>query len=179
MELFFTQSWLPDSEPGFQPGTASFTWKEGTLDLTVDLEDKNILTKATAHGERLWEHGDVAELFIQKIGEESYREYQLSPNGFTLALSYPDLSGVVAVRSGEQKIEDFFSQTNFEARTELTATGWRAHFLIPLSGSPGDRIRISCCRYDAAEDRAPMISSTSHHTIRDFHRPQEWREFVL
>jgi len=179
MQLPLTQSWLPEVEQGFQQGHARFFWKDGILEVSADLNDSNVQTTATSHGQRLWEHGDVAELFVQRIGEDYYKEYQLSPNGFTLALSYPDLSGVAAVRSGERKIEDFFSERNFEARAELIATGWMARFSIPLSGSPGDRIRINCCRYDAAEDRAPIISSTSHHTIRDFHRPQEWREFVL
>jgi len=179
VELPLTQSWLPEVEPGFQQGHTSFIWRDGILLVSADLNDSNVQTTATSHGQRLWEHGDVAELFVQRIGEDSYREYQLSPNGFTLDLIYPDLSGVAAVRSGERKIEDFFSETNFEARAELLATGWIARFSIPLRGSPGDRIRISCCRYDASEGRAPIISSTSSHTIRDFHRPQEWREFIL
>ena len=179
LSLSLIQSWLTEPEVGFLPGTATISWADGNLHLWADLPSKEVISSATSHGQRLWEYGDVAELFIQRIGEESYWEYQLSPNGFTLALEYPDLSGVAAVRSGEKKIEDFFTETNFEARAELTATGWTARFSIPLSGSPGDRIRISCCRYDAAEGRAPTISSTSPLTIRDFHRPQEWREFVL
>jgi len=179
MKLDLVQSWLPELEPGFQHGKTAFVWSDGFLTLTADLLDKQVITTASSDGQRLWEYGDVAELFVQRVGEDAYQEYQLSPNGFTLALEYPDLSGVSAVRSGEQKMEDFFSETCFETRAELTPTGWRAHFSIPLSGSPGDRIRVSCCRYDAEEGRFPMISSTSPHPVRDFHRPLEWREITL
>ena len=179
MEIPLTQSWLPKSEQGFQQGHARFLWRDGILQVTADFSDTMTQTTATSHGQRLWEYGDVAELFVQKLGEESYREYQLSPNGFTLALAYPDREGVAQVRSGERKIEEFFSELPFNSNAELTAWGWQARFSIPLSGSSGDRIRISCCRYDVTEDRAPIISSTSPHTIRDFHRTQEWREFLL
>jgi hypothetical protein len=37
---------------------------------------------------------------------------------------------------------------------------------------------VSCCRYDAGAERPPVISSTSPHPVRDFHRPQDWREFI-
>ena len=179
MELPLTQFWLPEIEPGFQPGQAKFLWKDGILEVTANLNDCNVHTTATSHGQRLWEHGDVAELFVQRIGDESYREYQISPNGFTLALAYPDLGGVAGVRSGSHKVEDFFAEAPFRAFAELTPTGWTACFSIPVEGFPGERIRVSCCRYDVAEGRPPIISSTSPHPVRDFHRPQEWREFVL
>jgi len=180
MELPILQNWLPTTEPGFQPGTANFSWKEGVLDLKVDLIDEEVITTATANQQRLWEHGDVVELFVQRIGESGYREYQVSPNGFTLALSYPDLLGVAAVRSGERPIDEFFVQdSSIMATAEFTETGWVARFSIPLAGVTGERIRVSCCRYDAGTGRASIISSTSPHPVRDFHRPQDWREMIL
>ena len=179
MNLPLLQAWLPTPELGFLPGTACFAWKDGKLELTVDLTDQDVITSATASNQRLWELGDVVELFVQRVGESAYREYQVTPNGFTLALSYPDSSGVAAVRSGARQIDEFFSDAAFMAQGELTAKGWRAHFSIPLVGSLGDRIRVSCCRYDAGTERSPIISSTSHHPVRDFHRPQDWREMIL
>ena len=183
LTLPLAQSWLPKSEEGFRPGTADFTWSNERLVLVADLEDDEVVTTASAHQQRLWEHGDVLELFVQRVGESGYREYQVSPNGFTLALSYPDLSGVAAVRSGERQIDEFFSRdpsdASFMAQAELTATGWRARLSIPLSGSPGEGIRVSCCRYDAGAGRSHIISSTSPHPVRDFHRPQDWREMIL
>jgi hypothetical protein len=174
MNLSLTQSWLTQPEDGFQPGVARIAWEDGVLVVSLDLTDREVMTTASAHQQRLWEYGDVAELFIQKVGELSYDEYQITPNGFTLALHYPDLSGVASIRDGTRIIDDFFSEKPFSATAEKTFSGWIARFMIPLPHGPGGCFRISCCRYDACIGRTPIISSTSPHPKRDFHRPQEW-----
>lgn len=174
MELPLLQSWLPEPEPGFLPGKATFSRAGSHLVLEADFIGKEPFSRATAHGQRLWEQGDVAELFVQKIGEESYREYQVSPNGFTLALHYPDLNGVAAVRSGLKKLEDFLTGEIPSAECTTTAAGWRVLLRIPLPASPGDRFSVSCCRYGYPANGAAVISSTSPHPVRDFHRPQDW-----
>jgi hypothetical protein len=179
MELQLLQSWLPTPEAGFLPGTADFIWKAGVLDLKVDLIDEEVITTATANQQRLWDHGDVVELFVQRVGESGYREYQIAPNGFTLALYYPDISCVVAVRSGELRMEDFLSDAPLQSSATKTMAGWKASLSVPLHGTPVEKARVSCCRYDAALGRSPIISSTSPHPVRDFHRPQDWREMIL
>jgi len=136
-------------------------------------------SRATAHGQRLWELGDVAELFVQKIGEESYREYQVSPNGFTLALCYPDLTGVAAVRSGSRILEDFDTGPPPPVDITTISEGWSVSLEIPLPASQGERFRVSCCRYDYPKEGSVIISSTSLHPVRDFHRPQDWAEFIV
>lgn len=181
MDLPLLQSWLPAPEPGFRPGIARFSWADGVLRLEACFPGHAPTSRATAHGQRLWELGDVAELFVQKVGEESYREYQVSPNGFTLALCYPDLSGVAAVRSGSRTLEEFFTGEIPDVECKTTPEGWRVSMKVPLPVSPADRFRVSCCRYDYPDDSPgirPVISSTSHHLVRDFHRPQDWLEFV-
>lgn len=181
MDLPLLQSWLPEPEPGFLPGTASFTWANGILRLEAVFTGKEPRSRATAHGQRLWELGDVAELFVQRIGEESYREYQVSPNGFTLALRYPDLSGVAAVRSGRARMEDFLCGEIPAVEVAVTPGVWSVSLEISLPASAGERFRVSCCRYDDPDHPpggGPVISSTSAHPVRDFHRPQDWREFV-
>ena len=41
--------------------------------------------------------------------------------------------------------------------------------------SPGDVWRFSFCRYDFTQgSEIPILSSTSHHAMRGFHRQQEW-----
>jgi hypothetical protein len=178
MELPLLQSWLPEPEPGFLPGTARFSWADGVLLLEVEFTGHAPTSRATAHGQRLWELGDVAELFVQKVGEESYREYQVSPNGFTLALHYPDLTGVAEVRSGSRTLEDFLSGEVPSIQNATTQEGWSVSLEIPLPASPGERFRVSSCRYDYSKKGSAIISSTSLHPVRDFHRPQDWREFV-
>jgi len=176
--LSLSQSWLPEPEKGFQPGFAEVSWRQGFLHLRAEMTDKEVITTASSHGERLWEHGDVLELFVQRFGDTGYREYQIAPNGFTLALRYPDISCVESVRSGERRMEEFLTGEIPKAEVSLTKEGWIVSLSIPLPASPGERFRLSCCRYDAGTGHPPVISSTSPHPVRDFHRPQDWREFV-
>jgi hypothetical protein len=179
MELPLLQSWLPEPEPGFLPGVARFSWAHGVLRLEARFTGHALRSRSTAHGQRLWELGDVAELFVQKVGEESYREYQVSPNGFTLALCYPDLTGVGAVRSGSRTLEDFLTGEIPSVESTTTPEGWSVSLEVPLPASPGERFRVSCCRYAYPKEGSAIISSTSLHPVRDFHRPQDWAEFVV
>ena len=89
------------------------------------------------------------------------------------------LHSVAAVRSGERRMEEFLGNEIPKAKISRSAEGWSVSLSLPLTASPGDRIRVSCCRYDYGSSRAPIISSTSPHPVRDFHRPQDWREIVL
>lgn len=178
MELPLTQAWLPQQEEEFRPGMATFAYSDGRLHLKANLIDEEVNSTATAHGQKLWEHGDVVELFIQKEGEPGYREYQVAPNGFTLSLHYPDITCVAAVRSGERRMEEFVTKEIPSAEVSKTDYGWGVSLSVPLHLSPGEKFRVSCCRYDAGSGRNPVISSTSPHPVRDFHRPQDWREFV-
>lgn len=178
LRLPLVQSWLPELEAGFLPGTATISWAHGILHLRADLTDEEVITTATTHGQRLWEHGDVVELFIQKEGEAGYHEYQVAPNGFTLSLHYPDITCVAAVRRGERAMEEFLTKEIPTAQVFRTNQGWSVSLSAPLTATPGEKFRVSCCRYDAGSGRPPLISSTSPHPVRDFHRPQDWREFV-
>ena len=178
MKLPLTQSWLREPEAGFLPATATFTWQTGILELLVDMIDKEVITTATACSQRLWEHGDVVELFLQRAGESGYHEYQVAPNGFTLALHYPDITCVTAVRREERRMEEFLTNEMPAAKVSMLSEGWSVVLQIPLPAGPGEVFLVSCCRYDAGNGRPPVISSTSPHPTRDFHRPQDWREFV-
>jgi hypothetical protein len=120
----------------------------------------------------------VVELFLQKEGEESYREYQVAPNGFTLALRYPDLTGVASVRSGERDLADYLTHEIPEVSVSFTKEGWRVLLIVPLNLKSGESFRVSCCRYDHSGGRAPVISSTSLYLVRDFHRPREWFQMI-
>jgi len=178
MELPLTQSWLPAPEPGFLPGAARFSWADGVLRLEASFTGHTPSSRATTHGQRLWEFGDVVELFVQKAGESGYREYQVAPNGFTLSLHYPDIACVAAVRSGERDMEEFLTKEIPAAKITLTPEGWKILLSVDLAALPGERFRVSCCRYDATQGGKAVISSTSPHPVRDFHRPQDWREFI-
>ena len=178
----FSQSWLPECEPGFQPALARIDRLGGQIQLVAEMNAESVKTTASANQQRLWEHGDVLEVFIQGKGSDDYREYQISPNGFTLSLHYPGISSVRAMREGSRRIEEFFTEGPEDAAAFITPTGWLAILLIALpiqKEGEIDTIRLSCSRYDYGSGRPPVLSSTSPHTVRDFHRPEDWREIFL
>jgi hypothetical protein len=177
--MHFSQAWLAEPEEGFRPGIARISWCRGELHLEVELIDDEVSTTATAHQQRLWEQGDVVELFLQCVGESGYHEYQIAPNSLTLALYYPDLSCVAAVRSGARRMEEFLTTLPTTAEALRTPQGWNARLSIPVHAVPGDRLRVSCSRYDAGTGRSPIISSTSPHPLRDFHRSQDWTDLLF
>ena len=177
--LPFTQAWLPEPEPEFRPGTARISWNNGHLNLLAEMVDDEVMTTTTANQQRLWEMGDVVELFFQQVGESGYHEHQITPNGFTLSLFYPDILSIAEVRGGRRCLEEFLSESPLRAIAAKNSEGWRAELCVGLPGNPGDQILVSCCRYDYGSGRSPIISSISPHPVRDFHRPQDWREMVL
>lgn len=172
MHLSFTQSWLQKPEALFHPGTVEVTLLKDSLLFHSTLIQKKAGTSATAHQQRLWELGDVVELFLQQIGAEDYYEYQIAPNGLMLALHYPDHNAVTAVRSGERHMEDFLADLPNDGTASTAADGWCASLTVPVTGK---RFRFNCGRYDYCEGSTPVISSTSPLTKRDFHRVQEWK----
>lgn len=135
-------------------------------------------SEATGHGQRLWEQGDVVELFLQREGESRYREYQVAPNGTSLSLLYPDLTSVADVRAGMRRMEEFLTGEIPRMEISTGEWGWSIRMAVPLHAATGGEFRVSCCRYERREGLPPVISSTSSHPVRDFHRPQDWREFI-
>lgn len=179
LTLPLLQSWRIEPEVSFHPAWAHFHWREGALLLEAELKQPvPPVTMATQDHQRLWKLGDVVELFVQREGEVSYREYQVAPNGMMLSLLYPDASAVASVRSGSQSLEAYFSDQTSNPSVAISPGGWSVRLRIPLPAEPGECVRVSCCRYDYSTGGAPIISSTSPHPVRDFHRPGDWREWV-
>lgn len=178
----FSQAWLPESEPGFRPASARIDRDSASVRIVADMISDRVGSKASAHGERLWEQGDVLEVFIGDVSGGGYREYQIAPNGFTLSLRYPDISCIGEVRRGTRRLGEFLTDGPPEARAALTQGGWQATLVIPVpapaTGTGKRAFRLSCCRYDHGAGGLPVLSSTSPHPVRDFHRPRDWREIL-
>jgi hypothetical protein len=168
----FAQPWLPEPESGFHSGSVDISRNAGVLQLNAALSQPRVGTKANADQQRLWELGDVLELFIQKVGNDDYYEYQIAPNGMMLALHYPNQEAVSAVRNGERRMEEYLCDLPIEGKALVTPDGWSASFRILISG---EQFRVNCGRYDYSSDFAPVVSSTAPLTKRDFHRLEEWK----
>jgi hypothetical protein len=150
----------------------------------AELTDTDIYTQATADNQRLWELGDVFEIFLRPRTQESYVELQVAPNNRRLQLRYPNAEAVAQARklgSGDQFVihgKSFLSSTWVCADDQK----WFVYAKIPVKTvcensrlSSGVEWLFSFGRYDCSRTRAvPVISSASLHTKADFHRQSEW-----
>lgn len=165
------QSWRPHTEPLFRPGLVRLAWQPAFLLVVADLVDEEVLTGATADNQRMWELGDVFEMFVKAEGRDDYVELHATPNGRRLHLRFP------GARAADPAA--------FHAEASIAPDGWRVTARIPAGVAgldcyrAGLALRASFCRYDAGTGTPPVLSSTSPHPVPSFHRPDEWPRIVL
>ncbi|HEX4349031.1 MAG TPA: hypothetical protein VH251_01525 [Verrucomicrobiae bacterium] len=178
------QAWLEKLESDFRPATVRAGWRGNSLRVFAELEDADIFTSATAHNQRMWELGDVLEIFLHPAGSSDYVELHVTPNNQRLQLSFPD-----AATMRRAQAENFFDDLilsdgvfHSHAWTQPEKGKWYVHAEIPAALVCGDNWlpaegewRFSFSRYDYTHGRQdPVISSTSPHARPDFHRREEW-----
>ena len=94
------QAWLAGPEPDFTPAVVRAGWRGNSLLVFAELEDADIFTRATAHNQRMWELGDVLEIFLSAENSAGYVEFHVTPNNLRLQLRFPNPA---AVRRGRKK----------------------------------------------------------------------------
>jgi hypothetical protein len=178
------QGWLVAPESNFMPATVHTGWRGNALLVFAELYDADIFTRATGHNQRMWELGDVLEIFLQPEGSESYVELHVTPANWRLQLRIPD-----AVALSHARAENCFDNLllpdgvfRSRAWTQPENGMWFVLAEIPAAtvcGASlplaGVRWRFSFSRYDCSRDECePVISSSSPHSQPDFHRREEW-----
>jgi hypothetical protein len=178
------QAWRGREETGFSPGTVRIGSRQGSLLVFAELTDKDISNNATQLNQRVWELGDVFEIFLRHPRNESYVEFHVTPNNQRLQLCYPNAAAVESVRltgSFEKFLvpgDAFYSKTWIKS----TLNKWFVYAEIPTAivcgsdeYSDNKQWRFSFGRYDYTRGvKEPVISSTSPHLEPDFHRHHEW-----
>jgi hypothetical protein len=186
--LVLGQAWLPSPQETFRQGIVRLGWQETRIIVAASLDDDSIFSQATADNQRLWELGDVFEIFLRDAEREDYLELHLASGDQRLQLHFPSRQTVANLRSGLGRLEDFIvKESLFDFRTRKVAGGWRLIALIPgsslgwkVTGLKGRTVLASFSRYDYASDGGPaVLSSTSPHARPDFHRQEEWTRLVF
>ncbi|HVU09005.1 MAG TPA: hypothetical protein VHG89_10720 [Verrucomicrobiae bacterium] len=182
--LSFQQAWLPAEEAGFFPGEVRMGWRERSLLVFAELTDLDIFHDATGANQRMWELGDVFEMFFKVAEMESYVEFQVTPHNQRLQLHYPDADAVERVRKSGRFADFLIRDEVFHSQTwiEPQLNRWQVYAEIPAdavcgSNEPMENTQwlFSFGRYDYTRGvTEPVISSTSLHAKLDFHRQHEW-----
>jgi hypothetical protein len=180
--LVLGQAWRDRAQPELKSGRVQVGWRENALWALAELEDEEIFNLADGHNQATWELGDAFEVFAQKRGEPGYTEVHVTPENYRLHLRFPDTETIGQVRSGKDSHAAYFADAAaLFSRTWVhrAENCWRALLKLPFPIVPGEEWRLSFCRYDATQGAKPVTSSTSPHTVADFHRPSEWRRFLV
>ena len=105
--------------------------------------------------------------------EAFYYELHVTPSNSILQLRF---DGEETRRPLDERM---VSTPVFSSHTWVTPEGWSVFARIPLpplSPQPCGEWRLSFGRYDyTPPEPNPVISSTSPHTVCNFHRKEEWR----
>jgi hypothetical protein len=151
----------------------------GRVYVQAEIPDSSVCTSAVRENERLWEKGDVFEMFFQVAGCRPYFEFHVSPNNLRLQLRVPGRENFDRSRFDEYLLPP----GSFQSVTEVGPGRWAllAVFDPATLGAPAllkSQIwRFSFCRYDADQPGGEArLSSSSRHAELDFHRVHEWNE---
>lgn len=186
--LALGQAWREKPEENFRPGTVRIGWQPDALVILANLKDDALFTAATGDNQHLWGLGDAFELFLRNLEREEYLELHIAPNGYRLQLRFPDSQAIRNLRSGQNALKDYMVDAPiFDFSIRTVSGGWVIRARVPLTslGIPGDRtsgiaLLASFSRYDYADAKSPpVLSSTSAHKERNYHRQQEWTRLDL
>jgi Carbohydrate family 9 binding domain-like len=183
------QVWLAAPEKDFSPATVRAAWRGNLLLVFAELEDADIFSRAAAHNQRMWELGDVLEIFLSPENSAGYVEFHVTPNNFRLQLRFPDTATMRKAQAENRFDHLLLPDGVFCSRTWTQPENrrWFALAEIPVAaaGGPdrlleGVRCQFSFSRYDYIRGRnEPVISSTSPHAQPNFHRREEWGTLIF
>jgi hypothetical protein len=179
------QAWLAALEKDFAPAPVRVGTRGESLAVFAELEDADIFSRATAHNQRMWELGDVLEVFLSPENAAHYVEFHVTPNNLRLQLRFPDTATLRRAQA-ENKFDHLLLPDGvFRSRvwSQPESKRWFALMEIPVGVVCGDepspvagtRWKFSFSRYDCTRGRSePIYSSTSPHAKLDYHRREEW-----
>ncbi len=169
----YGQNWLPQLQPGFAPGRVSIGVRKDELIIRAELRDTHVMTDIFPFNYPAFVKCDTFEVFLGPAGEKFYYELHVTPSNSVLQLRFDGVS------SRANLTDHVVSERLFFSETSITPGGWNVFARIPLepliSGTHSEW-DLSFGRYDYVPGQSvPVISSTSPHTVCDFHRRGEWR----
>jgi hypothetical protein len=180
------QPWRDKVEEDFRPARVSVGWTREALHVQARLTDGELLTKATADNQRMWELGDVFEMFVMVEGRKDYLELHVTPNNKRLHVWLPGVGGKAHPGDVPLPFEEMLvSPVGFSSSAKREEGGWSVSAMIPAAVlgleqfDPGLRLRLAFARYDAASGRETVLSTTASHPVISFHRPDKWSSVIL
>lgn len=181
------QAWRPEGlEPRFRPGWARVRWSPDAFWIETFFRGGRGANRATRLNERTWELGDVAEVFLEEVGDRRYLELHVTPENRRLQLLLGH-GEVDRLRDGTAELATFLVADAGWVTSETSGGDdhWAVRVRLPAARfgrgplAAGRRFRGSVCRYDCASPDAIVLSATASLAEPDYHRRADWDEFLL
>ncbi len=180
------QYWVAADILPREAGVARIGASSKGLSVHVRYEDSDIFSTATANQQRMWQLGDVVEVFVKPgLDRTDYWEVHVTPNAFLMDLHIPSRPGM---QTGEHTWEEIIApESGTTYRTKVGDGWWSAELTIPWSAFDVDGVpmagtvwQVAVCRYNyngGLED--PELSSTAPLTERSFHRYEDYTDLAF
>jgi len=177
--LPFRQAWLEAPAPDFRGGEVRVGWNAEGLRVFARMEDGCVFTQATGDNQKLWQLGDVFEIFVRDMAGEEYLELHTAPTGHRLQLRFASDQVIGHLRDGHLEAEDLLvNEPLFRVKARTVPGGWEVQACV--TAITGRILRASFSRYDYRDaETPPVLSSTSAHREINYHRQHEWAELRL
>ena len=177
------QAWRAAPEAGFEPARVRVGWRPDALWVDVHLTDKDIFNGAAHLNDETYNLGDIFEIFVRPIAQETYYEFHVTPNNQQMQLRWPTETSIAQFTGSHQSLTPFFVGDFLQSYTDVQAKNnfWRVLARVPATVAStssirdGDQWMFSFSRYDCTRGVIePTHSSTSPHALVNFHRQCEW-----
>jgi hypothetical protein len=168
----FSQHWNKTPEPRFQPGFVEVTQTESALLIEASLQDRAINLSRYPLNHLAFLECDAFEVFLGAENATHYFEFHVTPSNSILQLRFE-------IGAPREPLESHMVQVPlFASEVKIESTSWHVRMKIPLPALDFPALphpMLSFGRYDYLSDgNPPVISSTSPHTVCNFHRMEEW-----
>ena len=176
----FGQDWLKAADRDLAPGIVRLGRRGASLAVFADLVDTSVTRESFEFNFPAFTKGDAFEIFLHAPGVNVYYEFHVTPSNSILQLRLP-----IVGREAFSLAECSVSERLFESDVRIQPPGWQVAALIPLSPLCDslpipEKWACSFGRYDyTLANTKPVISSTSHHAVCNFHRLSEWMPIDL
>jgi hypothetical protein len=181
------QAWRTGVEPEFRPMRVKTGWTRDALYVHAELEDADIFNPEKQFNAMSFLSGDVFEIFLRPCDQDAYFEIHVTPENQKLQLRFPSAAALAAPRAQPGLLPEWYiNHRVVESRVRVNAAAqrWDVAVEIPFdlvceAARPqrGTKWLFSFSRYDYTRGREkPVLSSTSSHTVLNFHRQAEWGE---
>lgn len=173
----YGQPWLPQTEPGFEPGRVSIAHENDHLVIRAELHDRHVMMDCFPFNFPAFRQCDTFEIFLGPAEELAYYEFHVTPSNSVLQLRFEGADA----KSITQKAS--VAEALFSSETAIIPEGWSVIARVRLDGlfpTTHPEWLLSFGRYDYTPGQTKsVISSTSPHAICNFHRREEWRRIRL